>query len=82
MASTASTFQGYRTGRAGCGGAYNGYFAPKAKQDWSDGETVKVGFLTLEVVAKVGSDYRLWNPNTGKQYTFTPHLGLSSGWDQ
>lgn len=71
---------GYRTSRAACGGALNGYRAPKRTQDWSDGETVKVGFLTLEVVAKVGSDYRLWNPKNGKKYIFTPHLGLATGW--
>lgn len=76
-----NTFVGYRASRAACGGGLNGYYAPKAKQDWSDGETVRVGFLTLEVVAKVGSDYRLWNPKSGKKYVFTPHLGLSSGWE-
>lgn len=73
-------WQGHRVGRAGCGGALNGYVAKPRQQDWSDGETVKVGFMTLEVVAKVGSDYRLWNPNSGKKYTFTPHLGLSAEW--
>lgn len=79
---TSAAFKGYRVGRAGCGGAYNGYAAPKAKQDWAAGNTVKVGFLTLEVVDKVGGDYRLWNPKNGKKYLFTPHTGLSAGWDQ
>ena len=73
-------WQGHRVGRVGGGGLYNGYAAKPRQQDWSDGETVKVGFLTLEVVQKVGSDYRLWNPANGKKYTFTPHMGLSSGW--
>lgn len=77
-----TTFNGYRVSRAGGGGALNGYYAPRRKQDWSAGEAVKVGFLTLEVVAKVGPDYRLWNPTNGKKYTFTPHMGLSSGWEQ
>jgi hypothetical protein len=74
-------FVGYRASRLAGGGLYNGYATPKRKQDWSDGETVRVGFLTLEVVAKVGADYRLWNPLNGKQYTFTPHMGLNAGWD-
>lgn len=61
--------------------AYGMTYRAKSKQDWSEGSTVKVGFLTLEVVAKVGSDYRLWNTTNGKKYTFTPHLGLNAGWD-
>lgn len=73
-------FVGYRAGRVAGGGLYNGYQTPRAKQDWSDGQTVKVGFLTLEVVEKVGGDYRLWNPTSGKKYTFTPHEGLNAGW--
>lgn len=55
-------------------------FRAAAKQAWTPGETVKVGFITLEAVEKVGSDYRLWNPKSGKQYTFTPHAGCTSGW--
>lgn len=74
-------FVGYRASRSALGGLHNGYETPKRKQDWSDGETVKVGFLTLEVVAKVGVDYRLWSPINGKKYTFTPHMGLNAGWD-
>lgn len=73
-------WNGYRTSRVGGGGTLNGYRAPKRTQDWSDGETVKVGFLTLEVIEKVGSDFRLWNPKNGKKYTFTPHLGLNAEW--
>jgi hypothetical protein len=76
-----TAFQGHRVSRAGCGGALNGFKAKSAQQDWSDGQTVKVGFLTLEVVAKVNGDYRLWNPNGGKKYLFTPHMGLSAGWE-
>jgi hypothetical protein len=75
-----TTFNGYRASRAALGGMQNGYRTPKRTQDWSAGETVKVGFLTLEVVEKDGSDYRLWSPKTGKKYVFTPHLGLNSGW--
>ena len=59
-------------------------YRPRAKQDWSDGASVRVGFLTLEVVRKVATpgDYRpdlyvLWNPKTGAIYSFTPHHGLT-----
>lgn len=76
----ASAWNGYRASRTAGGGALNGYYAPKAKQEWIPGQTVKVGFLTLEVVEKVGADWRLWNPVNGKKYAFTPHLGLNSGW--
>lgn len=76
-----ATWNGYRASRAACGGALNGYYAPKAKQEWTPGETVKVGFLTLEVVEKVGADWRLWNPANGKKYAFVPHMGLHSGWE-
>jgi hypothetical protein len=54
------------------------------RQDWSQGATVKVGFLTLEVLAKVATPgdgrpdlYALWNPKSGAFYQFTPHHGLS-----
>jgi len=77
-----ANWNGYRASRAACGGLQNGYATPKRKQDWGVGESVRVGFLTLEVVDKIGSDYRLWNPLNGKKYTFTPHLGLNTGWDQ
>ena len=74
-------FQGYRAGRVAGGGLYNGYKTPKATQVWNEGDTVNVGFLKgLEVVEKIGSDYRLWNPANGKKYTFTPHQGIFSGW--
>jgi hypothetical protein len=80
-----ANWNGSRATRAACGGALNGYHAPKRKQEWAEGETVKVGFLMLEVVAWVEEDgrkvCRLWNPTNGKRYVFTPHLGLSSGWE-
>lgn len=56
----------------------------KAKQDWSTGNTVKVGFLTLKIV---GTDdarscyghviYKLENADGTKKYEFSPHEGLS-----
>ena len=59
----------------------------RTKQDWTQGSTVKVGFLTLEVVSAtpvqndcMPDEYRLWNPENGKKYTFIPHNGLHSGW--
>lgn len=60
----------------------------RTKQDWTPGASVKVGFLTLEVVECIPTpgdhrpdDYRLWSPKSGKKYTFTPHHGLSAGWE-
>lgn len=59
----------------------------RTKQDWTPGSTVKIGFMALEVVACIptpGDDapdaYRMWNPKTGKKYTFVPHNGLQSDW--
>ena len=59
----------------------------RSKQNWTQGETVKVGFMTLEVVACIPTPgdyapdaYRLWNPKNGKKYTFVPHNGIESGW--
>jgi hypothetical protein len=61
----------------------------RSKQDWTPGAEVRVGFLTLEVVAAIPTpgdyrpdQYRLWNPKSGKKYTFTPHFGLEAGWDE
>ena len=55
----------------------------KQKQDWSNGNMVRVGFLTLTVVEKVATvgDYKpdfyiLQSPK--KLYQFTPHHGLVS----
>jgi hypothetical protein len=59
----------------------------RSRQDWTAGATVKVGFLTLEVVEGIPTPgdfrpdaYRLWNPKTGAKYTFTPHHGLEKDW--
>ena len=52
-------------------------------QCWEVGESVKVGFLTLRVMAKVPTpgDFRpdayiLTNNDGTKRYRFTPHHGL------
>jgi hypothetical protein len=57
-------------------------FRPRAKQSWEIGSLVKVGFLTLRVVAKVATpgnylpdQYALTNSN-GRFYKFIPHNGL------
>ena len=55
-----------------------------AKQDWTIGSTVKIGFIAdLEVVAKIPTPgdyapdaYALWQPTTGRFYRFAPHNGL------
>lgn len=70
-------FNGYRASRAAGGGLYNGYSTPKAKQDWSVGSVVNVGFLKgLTVLAKENGIYSLKQTATGKNYTFEPHVGL------
>lgn len=53
-----------------------------ARQDWTAGKTVKVGFLTLTVVAKVATpgnwlpdQYALTN-GRGVFYKFVPHNGV------
>jgi len=64
--------------------AYGTSYRPKAKQSWNQGDVVSVGFIKgLEVVAKVATpgDYRpdlyaLWQPSTGRFYSFVPHNGL------
>jgi hypothetical protein len=55
-----------------------------AKQDWAVGETVKVGFLWLRVLAKVATpgnylpdQYALTDKTGTKFYRFVPHNGLS-----
>lgn len=52
------------------------------KQNWEPGQTVKVGFLSLQVVAKVATPgdylpdaYALKNAK-GAFYRFVPHNGL------
>ncbi len=58
-----------------------------AKQVWAVGETVKVGFLTLRVLAKVATPgdfkpdaYVLTNLKNDKFYRFVPHNGLEGGY--
>ena len=54
----------------------------RSKQDWSVGSTVKVGFLTLTVVALIPTpgdwlpDKYLLESSKGVKYHFTPHNGL------
>lgn len=54
----------------------------RSKQSWEVGATVKVGFLTLKVLAKVATpgnwlpdQYALTN-GAGRFYKFVPHNGL------
>ena len=58
----------------------------RTRQNWTPGSTVKVGFMSLEVVAIIPTpgdwmpdNYRMRSAN-GKRYTFTPHNGLAAGW--
>jgi len=55
-----------------------------AKQNWAVSEVVKVGFLTLRVLAKVATPgdykpdlYALTNKDGSRFYQFVPHNGLS-----
>ena len=56
--------------------------ANKSKQVWEVGSTVKVGFMTLVVVAKVATPGD-WMPDAyaltsnNKFYRFVPHNGLT-----
>ena len=56
----------------------------KQKQDWSNGNTVRVGFLSLIVIDKVATpgDYKpdmyVLRSSAGKLYTFVPHNGLTA----
>lgn len=54
------------------------------KQDWSVGATVKVGFLTLTMIAKIPTPgdfkpdaYVLASATKGTFYEFVPHNGLT-----
>ena len=53
-----------------------------SKQNWEIGSTVKVGFLTLQVLAKIATPGD-WLPDAyaltgnGKFYKFVPHNGLT-----
>lgn len=58
-----------------------------SKQAWQVGETVKVGFLSLRVLAKVATPgdylpdaYVLTNAKADKFYRFVPHNGLHGGY--
>ncbi len=54
-----------------------------SKQNWTIGQTVKVGFLTLRVVsARAEKDYlpdiyTLESLDGSRQYEFIPHNGLT-----
>jgi hypothetical protein len=55
----------------------------RSKQVWEVGETVKVGFLTLRVLAKVATHgdykpdlYALTNQDGSRFYRFVPHNGI------
>lgn len=54
-----------------------------SKQDWSIGSTVRVGFVSLRVVAIEPTpgdgrpDAYLLESAKGEQYRFVPHCGLS-----
>lgn len=54
----------------------------RSKQCWEVGETVKVGFMTLRVLAKVPTpgdflpdQYALTNADGSRFYRFVPHNG-------
>jgi hypothetical protein len=47
-----------------------------SKQVWAVGEQVKVGFLSLRIVAKTGYGWILVNKDASKKYEFTPFHGL------
>lgn len=56
----------------------------KTEQTWEVGEMVKVGFLTLRVLAKVATpgnwlpdQYALTNSTGERFYRFIPHNGLT-----
>lgn len=47
----------------------------KTTQNWSVGNIVKVGFLSLKVVGMRGGTYKL-ESTKGVAYEFTPYTGL------
>jgi hypothetical protein len=68
---------GYRASKSDLGGLQNGYITPKAKQAWSIGDVVKVGFVNnLEVIKKNGAIYVLWQAEKNRFYSFQPHMGI------
>lgn len=60
-------------------------FHRSAKQDWTIGQTVKIGFVAgLEILEKIATPgdylpnlYVLRQPATGRIYKFVPHNGLT-----
>jgi hypothetical protein len=63
-------------------------YSKKAKQDWTIGNVVRVGFVDdLEVLEKIATpknylpdQYVLRQRRTGNLYSFVPHNGLSRCW--
>lgn len=59
------------------------YRPAPAKQAWEPGQTVKVGFMSLQVIAKIPTpgDYRpdayALKSSKGQFYQFVPHFGVS-----
>ena len=49
-----------------------------AQQVWAIGEQVKVGFLSLRIVAKTNRGWKLTNKDATKHFEFEPHVGLFS----
>lgn len=56
----------------------------RTKQVWEPGETVKVGFLSLRVLAKIATpgnylpdQYALTNTDGSRFYRFIPHHGCA-----
>ena len=47
----------------------------KSNQDWTIGQNVKVGFLTLKITGMKGAAYLL-ESTKGLKYSFTPYTGL------
>jgi hypothetical protein len=47
-----------------------------AQQVWAIGEQVKVGFLSLRIVAKTANGWKLVNKDATKHFEFEPHVGL------
>lgn len=55
----------------------------RTKQNWTPGQTVRVGFLTLTIVEKVATpgnwlpDQYVLTNRSGAFYKFIPHNGLT-----
>jgi hypothetical protein len=55
----------------------------RSRQNWTPGQTVKVGFLTLKVLELIPTPgdykpdkYHLIDLKNGREYEFTPHNGI------